>query len=425
MKKMSLKVIFYLAIAVLLGSTALLGAAPAVKIKVVSELANVRLRPDIGSIIIQQFPKGAILECTGKEGEWFRIKFQVDEEQGLKGYVHESLVEQIEGEPFPQEIVKQAKEESDKSTLKTIKDREQKNKTLPLKKTPPETKVKEKETSREKVPPQIPSPVKPKLPVKLAPSQARVSAFLSGGGHFSSIGDLNRGSQGLANYYSDLLGIKAKGAVSGLKLVHQVGAEFLLPLSSKLSFLIGADYFYGQRESLVDLTAGTVLQSYTARPLVKAFPVRVGLAYFPFSGFYAKAGVEFILVNCQYFYRFVSGEFWRQWEGDANSQGLGFMGGIGVILPIGSVLGLFVEVDGRYAHIGGFEGTDVFTDSDGLKANESGKLFIYQAKISGSKTYSLLFVRDKVPTEAGVADVREASLNLNGLTLKAGLKIRF
>ena len=58
---MSLRVIFYLAIAVLLGSTALLGAAPAVKIKVVSELANVRPRPAIGIILLQQFPKGAIL----------------------------------------------------------------------------------------------------------------------------------------------------------------------------------------------------------------------------------------------------------------------------------------------------------------------------------------------------------------------------
>jgi len=44
------------------------------KLKVVTEQANIRLKPSIGSIIIKQVPEGTILESTGQEGEWFLIQ---------------------------------------------------------------------------------------------------------------------------------------------------------------------------------------------------------------------------------------------------------------------------------------------------------------------------------------------------------------
>ena len=43
--------------------------AASFKIKVVTEQANIRLEPDIGSAIIRQVSQGTILESTAKENE--------------------------------------------------------------------------------------------------------------------------------------------------------------------------------------------------------------------------------------------------------------------------------------------------------------------------------------------------------------------
>ena len=48
-----------------------------------------------------------------------------------------------------------------------------------------------------------------------------------------------------------------------------------------------------------------------------------------------------------------------------------------------------------------------------------------QGGLSETDTYSLLFIRNKIPTEAGVSDPRLAVLDLSGLTLRAGLRIKF
>ena len=74
-----------------------------IKLKVVTEQANIRLKPSIGSIIIKQVPQGTTLESTGKEGEWYLIKLKPDEEDRVSGYVHESMVIVLEGPPIEKE----------------------------------------------------------------------------------------------------------------------------------------------------------------------------------------------------------------------------------------------------------------------------------------------------------------------------------
>jgi len=94
------------------------GQEKSTKLKVVAELANIRQRPDIGSIIIHQALQGMILESTGKEGEWYIVKIKSDEGDITFGYVHESLVNVLEQTPLvkpleeriePEEIKKEEK----------------------------------------------------------------------------------------------------------------------------------------------------------------------------------------------------------------------------------------------------------------------------------------------------------------------------
>ncbi len=407
MKKSILKVIVFCFTVILLISFSLVGQEVGVKLRVVSDLANVRIKPDIGSAIIKQFPLGTILESIRKEREWYKIRFELEGGEPLTGYVHESLVQLVEGE-LPQEVVLQEE---------VVKAEELKKEEIKK-----EEEIKEHEKERVVEQKVIPTPQD--LPDDDSDA-IHVSVLLSLGRYLASIGDLNAGAIGLGEYYEDQLGVTGRGTVSELKMVYQFGAEFLLPLTPKLSFLIGADYLIGNKESLVDFTAGPAVQSFTTRPKIQALPVRVGLAYFPVSGLYAKAGVEFIITNCRYFYRFVSDNFWQQWDGDASSQGLGITGGIGYIFHVNSIIGVFAEASGRYAHIKGLEGTDHFTDSSGSDSTEDGKLYIYQGHVTGDKSYYLLYVRDKIPSEGGVSDPIEATLNLSGFSLKIGIKIRF
>ncbi len=56
---------------------------------------------------------------------------------------------------------------------------------------------------------------------------------------------------------------------------------------------------------------------------------------------------------------------------------------------------------------------------------ETGKLYSYDGQATPVNSYPLVFLRSKVPSEGGVANAREAVLDLSGLSLKAGIKISF
>ena len=411
------RVLFLLLFCAGLGAVPVCGQEGSVKLKVVSELANIRLKPDIGSVIIRQFPQESILQSREKVGEWYKVYFEVEGGEPLAGYVHESLVLVVEGSLIETEVV-------EKPGFKKGEKKAEEEEKIPVEKSAvkkPSAKKgePEKPATQERIPQRT-----PELHAELE-ADLRFKVFLFGGGNYSRIGDLNSGSQGLADYYSDFLGVSGRGPISNLRLTMMFGGDLVFPSSDKLSVIIGADYFSGGRESLVDFTAGPLPRNFTSYPRIKALPVRVGLAFFPAPFIYVKAAAEFVFAQCRYFYRFQEGESWQQWEGEAKSNGLGAVGGLGVIFRLNSFLGLYVEAGGRYTRLKGFEGTNQYTDSDGGDTSETGNLYIYQGQITGSKTYPLLFIRDKVPSEAGVSDPKEAVLDLTGVTLKAGVRIRF
>src|SRR4030042_4170087 len=85
-----------LPIVVILVLGAALCAAPVasarpMKIKVTAEQANIREKPDIGSAIVQQIPEGAILDADNKEGEWFFVRYTLEDGGGVGGAIHGRL----------------------------------------------------------------------------------------------------------------------------------------------------------------------------------------------------------------------------------------------------------------------------------------------------------------------------------------------
>ncbi len=360
-------------------------SASPLKLKVTAELAIARVKPDISSPVICQIPHGTILESLSKEGEWYLVKLGPNELGLESGYVHESLVMALE--PIPAVIEKKEKEAK-------------------------------MEPEKIFIPPvaQAPSPKRPR--------EALFSLSLQGGGNYVFGGDLNKGAEGLARFYSDDLGIEAKDKVAPLHLSYLFGGEISLSLFPQFLVGFGGDYFLGKKESLLQYEKGPFLASFSTRPKIQAIPVRFFVCYYPLRFLYLKSGIEYYFAESSYFYRFEKEKSWQEWEGKAKAQSIGAQGGAGIEWRMAG-LALFMEASGRFAKIKGFEGKDTFRSSEGLAHTEEGKLYFYEAKISGQKTYSLLFIREKKPSEAGVTSPREAEIDFSGLTIRAGIKIKF
>jgi hypothetical protein len=361
------------------------------KLRVVTELANIRLKPDIGSEIIHQALQGNILESTGKEGEWYIVKFKPDEGDVRYGYVHESLVIALEMPPL----------------IKPIEEKTEPEKT---------EKEEEKPATQQPIPATLPTPAPPKSIIEL---------FFSGGGIFIDGGDLNSGAKGLADYRSYDLGIEGEGKVKPTHLSYVVGGELSFPISPHVMVGLGVDYFLSEKESRVEFEKGSSINTFTTRPKIQAVPLRFFISFHPIRSFYAKIGVEYYFAKCAYLYRFIEGENWWEWSGEAEGQDFGFLGGLGFDFALSSHFSFIVEAVGRYAEIKSFEGKDQYTESSGLASTEEGTLYSYQTKTPGGESFPLLFIREKIPSEAGVFDPKEAIIDFTGLSLKAGFKIKF
>ena len=362
-----------------------------IKLKVVTEQANIRLKPAIGSIIIKQVPQGTTLESTKKEGEWYLIKLKPDEEDRVSGYVHESMVIVLEGPPI----------EKEKKEIREELEEREKIEEIPL-----------------------PQPVVPTPPAR-QPSKSLFELYFSLGGSYISGGDLNRGIQGLADYHSDLLADRGTGEVNATHLSYILGGELTFPLSSRFLLGLGADYFLRERESVVEFQEGPSTETLILRPKIQAFPLRLVISYYPFPSFYVKSGIEYYFAKYAYLYRSLRLGLWEQWQGEAEAQGFGFVAGFGYELRLSSVFSFIVEATGRYAKIKGFKGKDRFQDSTGLDRTEEGTLYIYNKGTSQENSYPNLFIRKDKPTEANVFDPRKAVINFSGFSLKTGFKIKF
>ncbi|TRZ89576.1 hypothetical protein D4R89_05925 [bacterium] len=245
------------------------------------------------------------------------------------------------------------------------------------------------------------------------------------GANFAAVGDLNAGARGLADYYGTMLGRQGKGSVSGLHLTYILGAEVSYNLMPGLTLSVGADYFAGRRTSRVDFATGDLPDALVTRPKVQAMPFKVGIAYYPLPYLYVKGTLQYFFAKANYLYRFEKGTFWQEWQGDAKANGLGAGAAVGGEWEFYPGLFLVGEADFRFARIGGFKGKNILVNSEGESYTEQGTLYYYQAGAGSQEDFPLLFIRSDMPTEAGVSAPREAKVNFSGMSLKAGIRVRF
>ncbi len=369
------------------------------KLKVVTEVANIRSQPDIGSSILYQAEKNSLLEYLDRSGEWFKIRFQPEEGEPLTGYVHESLV--VELFPLPDE--KEQKEDP-------------RQETPPEKEIPPKIKI---------IPPEE-KPVEPeKIPPAVKPSPPPYYLSIKGGFHYTNSGDLNSGAAGLADFYQDRLNASDPLKPDPHHVNYMFGADISFPLNSWFYLGVGADYYSGKTGTEIPFRPQDNKIEITTRPGLKALPVHFAADVFLTPALYLRAGIEYIFASCSYYYRFSQGDYWQEWKGEAEAQAPGLLAGVGFTQKLNQFLDIFIEATGRYAKISRFKGTDTYQDSTGLSNQEKGYLYLFQAQTAPEKTFDLLFIRDRKPSEAGVLNPQRATVDFSGVSIVFGLKFRF
>ena len=348
-----------------------------IKLRVVADQANIRLDPDISSIIIRQVPKGTILNATEKKEDWFAVRLTTKQGAVVSGYVHESLVLPID--PLPEE-----------------------------KKTPPVPKTR---------------PVEPEEDQPTSPFRFALS--ITAGGNYVHGGDLNRGTKGLADLYEDTLGIQGDGEIGSVHLEYVLGLEVSFPLSEMLSWGIGLEHLQGKNNSQVDYSRGTFSSLLHVRPSLHATPLSVFLSFYPTSELFVKGGISYYFAQCSYTYLSKTASEELQWKGKANDQGLGLIGSIGYVKRHSANLSFFAEITGRLAKLQGFTGKEDFQDTSSEISTEKGKLYLMQTQILEERVHSVLFIRKTRPNEAGIISAEEAKIDFSGVSLKIGLRLYF
>jgi hypothetical protein len=359
-------------------------AAQTIRVKVTAEQANLRERPDIGSAIVQQIPEGTVLEADKKEGEWYLVRYTLEDGGVIAGYIHESLVTVV-GQPPPPVPP-------------------------PARTAPPESRPAPAASARESVFP--------------------LDIYVSIGGGPVIADDLNNAARGLAGYNGALLGMTSGGSIPNLRLTYLLGFEFSYRLYPWLGLSLGYDYLKAWRSGTVTYSAEG--EPPPATPLtsthvsVQSGPVKLGVRFYPGRDFYFRGNLGYYTGRAGYNDRLVYPDGAEEkWSGKATAHTLGMELAVGGEWAVGPKLSAIAEAGYRLARLNDFTGTGTFTDAAGVATSESGGLWYFSKTAADSADYDLLFIRAARPAEEGVTGARKAEVNLSGTIFRVGLRIRF
>jgi hypothetical protein len=366
--------------------------ARVMKLKVTAEQANLREKPDIGSSIMQAIPEGTILEADRKEGEWYFVRYTLEDGGVIGGWIHESLVEVV-GKAAP-----------------------------PAVREPVPEKPAERPPVRGRAPrqPGTGGIKPPEFRTGSIPLEFSFSAGLA----TLAPRDLNNGTRGYVDWFAASAGLTVPQDPDLLNLAGIIGFELSYIFSPRLTFGVGADYLSGGNKDRMDLTGG-VPETVSTKPTVRGAPVKVLVRFYPGSGLYVRGALGLYYAKAGYFFRHQDAAAWEQWKGSASATGLGAEAAFGGEWDLAPRTILFVEAGLRIASFRGLTGEGQYRNSSGANVEEAGTLFFFRKTALGETAYPLIAVRGTAPSEPGVVDARRARINLSGTAVRVGVRYRF
>jgi hypothetical protein len=263
---------------------------------------------------------------------------------------------------------------------------------------------------------------------------SKLSIKLYGGYSHILAADVNEGSR----FYFDLIEIyeaMGTGTVEGrynpLHGGYNFGADLIYQISPTIGIGVGAGYMRNSADSLATYIDDPFEVDILSGATITAIPIRLGLFFtFPLGGklnLTADAGAAYYAglkldgmegldyPDGSWMERAVSGS-------QRSSADIGFHGSLGVEYKLSPMMGFFVEVLGRYASFKNFDQvTGIQTSSEGTPETIEGKLYIITEDIDGTPI-SMFTIEETPPIDPGA---REPKFDLSGLSLQAGIRIRF
>jgi len=265
----------------------------------------------------------------------------------------------------------------------------------------------------------------------------KFSIKLSGGMSYLAVGDVNEGVKGYFNVIRDgSINPPGLSVVEGEAKPIHFGLDFegdiIINFTPKIGIGFGAGYIQGARTSeiTVRFLDGASGSTGSHELKVSAIPLRLGVFYTlsmnEMMNVVFNAGAGLYLGKYSYNKRPVrTGECTINQT--ANASGLGFHGGVGFEYELTPNIAFVLEGQGKYAKIGGFEGTIRYScPYPPFKRTEEGTLYYFEMIGQTGKCYPWVEIsKEKPSSEDWIRNVREAKVDFSGFTLRAGIKIKF
>ena len=270
-----------------------------------------------------------------------------------------------------------------------------------------------------------------------APSSAQAQGLtLKLFGAYTQIsgGDFRDGTKGPIDWYKAVFTIAGWGVSGNFKDFNsswEGGGDLIFYLSP----MIGIGFGGGYMQTLPAKTEVTMTHPpdptafMSLNPKVTVIPVRASLyVSIPMGtmlNLTLHGGVSYYFARAQFAWRLGQVSDWIQVENKADGKGLGFHGGAGLEFNLSPSAALVLEAAGRIATFSGFTGDATLSTSGGSSASDSGTLYYWRYDYGSLGIYPEVGVRDPAPSGANFSDVREAEINLNGFSVRAGFLFRF
>ena len=353
------------------------------RIKITAEQANLREKPDIGSSIVQQIPEGTVVEADRKEGEWYFVRYTLEDGGVIGGWIHESLGEVVEAGTIAR-------------------------------------------AEREKEPEASPARRRGR-PIRIG--KIEMPEFSTGGiplefafsAGFGSVAprDLNRGTRGYVDWTAAEHDVAAPPSAGVLNFAYLFGFEVTYRVSPRLAVGLGADYMRAANKDRTEFEDPAFTETLLTRPAARTVPFKVLARYYPGAGLYVRGALGISSVKASYLYRFELPDSagWRQMKGEASGTGLGGEVAAGGEWEIAPRTDFFAEAGVRLARFGKLTGTNATTHLTGQVATEAGTLYYIRRMAGDGNIYPLVYVAAGAPDDA--VDSRRAVVDLSGASVRA------
>jgi len=259
-------------------------------------------------------------------------------------------------------------------------------------------------------------------------AQSRFTLRLSGGLNFLDGGDINSGGEGSFGWwdaFARAFGNTTSGTYSAANLGLNFGGDFIFQFNESMGVGIGAGMLSASKESVDNFTNPSTTGTMTHKISASAVPLRLGFFYFlpvsPSMNVVFNAGLGYYLGKANYTLTISGGGTTITINDDASGSGLGFHGGLGLEIALAPNVGILVDLSGRFASIGGFDGTETV---DGSTAS-TGKLYAWDSDAGTYGTFHLIGINSTLPSGFGISHAAEAKVSFTGFSLVAGFFVRF